>query len=46
MGVLPQNDSSGGTAETADILPDLPEDLRRSVLLITMGILNFLGGLW
>ncbi len=33
----PQMDSSGGTAETADILPELPDDLRRSVLLVTMG---------
>ena len=32
-----QTDSTGGTADSADILPQLPEDLRRAVLLVTMG---------
>ncbi len=30
-------DSTSGTAESSDILPELPEELRHSVLLVTMG---------
>ena len=31
-----QKDSTGGTAESGDVLPKLPEDLRNAVLLVIM----------